>query len=32
MINNGEAPNQNQEPLMVLRVEYFSDGGEEGFP
>jgi hypothetical protein len=21
-----------QEPLMVLRQEYLSDGGEEGFP
>jgi hypothetical protein len=30
--NNREAPNQNQEPLMVLRQEYLSDGGEEGFP
>jgi hypothetical protein len=28
--NNREA--ENQEPLMVLRVEYLSDGGEEGFP
>ena len=22
----------NQEPLMVLRKEYLSDGGEQGFP
>jgi hypothetical protein len=28
----GKAPNQTQEPLMVLRQEYLSDGGEEGFP
>ena len=28
--DNGTAP--NQEPLMVLRQEYLSDGGEEGFP
>ena len=27
---NGDAP--NQEPLMVLRMEYLSDGGEEGLP
>jgi hypothetical protein len=27
---NRDAP--NQELLMVLRQEYISDGGEEGFP
>ncbi len=32
MNNNGETLNQNQEPLMVLCVEYLSDDGEEGFP
>jgi hypothetical protein len=28
--NNRDAP--IQEPLMVMFVEYLSDGGEEGFP
>jgi len=27
---NGDVP--NQEPLMVLRQEYLSDGDEKGFP
>ena len=29
--DNGNA-STSEEPLMVLRQEYLSDGGEEGFP